>query len=405
LTLWALSWGGAWQGGCRPASAAAATAAAAAMLQPVFCEQQGPLAQRACPALHFPPPPAAAQASCRLAVALAEFAQAADSQAGVEQALQLLLLGSRRAAGCARSVADGDAAAPETPPAACLQGCAETGEGAHKAGAAEDGDGAAATAAASVEAVALDLGPAVSLLSAAILQAPRAATAGAAARGAWDTLFDALAPPGLRLACLGRLAEAQHPEVSALLLQRARRDAAAGDAGAGDVWVLCEPWLRLGGARGWRGGGGGGGSGGGGQDDRLVNNANVICAALNTLRLLLLRRQQEEGQGGPSSGSGGFGGSGEGPGPGLPSDSELLASVLEPLQQAVAAALARLRAEASGGGGVGSGGGAAGGGVLLGEGEGTGSLVDAWLALSRVDDVLARVVELCGGGGPSAGGV
>jgi hypothetical protein len=322
------------------------------------------------------------QAACRLARGLAEESQRRGSAPGLDQALKLLLLGAQRAA---------------TAPAA-----------------------APAPAADNAEAVTADVGPALSMLAAVMLQAPPASAPGRLSRQAWQALLEALQPPRLRLAALDCLLKSQHPEVCALLLARARQDAAGGSFGAGECWGLCAPWLRPDGPRGWRAAGVAGGG------DALETNANAICAALNAVRLLLLRRQQVEGPAVAGSSAGtqppptssaaaGVGSSSSSTvSAQLPSPAELRQAVLQPLQQAVRVALARLHAEAGGehGGGTGAKGAeaeavAAGGesarvlagapviGAVPGEGQGTGSAVDAWLALSRVDDVLARVAELC----------
>jgi hypothetical protein len=373
---------------------------------------------------HFPP---RAQASCRLALALAREAQERGSQGGVEQALHLLQLAARLAAdgeapGAAMRAGKTDAEQGERGAGASVPAgvAAACGEPARKAAAEAGVVSAAESEESHAETVASDLGPAVSLLAVTMLQAAPGMAAGRLSRQAWHALFDALRPARLRLGCLRALLGREHPEVCALLLQRARQDAAAGAISEGEAWSLCEPWLRPGGQRGWRAPdsaaeGQLGGSGGGSYDWELADRANALCAALNVLLLLRLRQQQRQRAAAASSDGGSCGDSGGGSdardvaGEGLPAPNHLRRFLLVPLSDAVKAELARLKEEAEREGergGPGAGAAAAGeaaagkgggdGAGALGEGQGTGSAVDAWLALSRVEDAAARLLELCG---------
>ena len=341
-----------------------------------------------CPCL--PQPLNSEQATCRFAAELAAAAQRANSQGAVLQATRLVLLGAQRASSAGDGGGDGDSG----------------GTSKEQQPKQEESEALAAAGTAAARNVA----PAASFLSALMLQAAPASAAGKSARAAWAALLDGLRPAPLRLAALRALLASAHPEICALLLARARQDAAAGAIGVDDCWQLCAPWLLPDGPRGWRGGGSGSGEGEEGvEEGALPANANAVCAALNLLRLVLLRRQSQQR---PEAGAAAAAGGAPAGDAGLPAAPGELAALLAPLAAAVQAGLARARAEAGGGGGDDGGGGdgkeddkksgatddataAAAVATVPGEARGSGSAVDAWLALSRVDEVLGRVLELC----------
>lgn len=130
------------------------------------------------------------------------------------------------------------------------------------------------------------------------------------------------------------------------------------------------PWLLQQGPIGWQ------------SADTLPDRANAVCAALAVVRLALL-------QGSNSS-------SGDRLAP--EEQQEALKPALTALSTAVADALKVLQAansvEQDAVNEGGSGRGADGRACVPGESHGAGLAVDAWLAVSRVQDVLDRVLEL-----------
>lgn len=126
---------------------------------------------------------------------------------------------------------------------------------------------------------------------------------------------------------------------------------------------LAMPWLLQQGPVGWQ------------SADALPDGANAVCAALAVTRLVLLRVK---------AGSIGV-------------DRQELKAALSSMAAAVRDALAVLQAanstEQEGQQSLGS---SAGDGRVCvpGEAQGAGQAVDAWLAVSRVQDVLDRVLEL-----------
>ena len=132
---------------------------------------------------------------------------------------------------------------------------------------------------------------------------------------------------------------------------------------------MAMPWLQQEGPRGWQ------------KSDNIAERANVLCSALAVVRFALLASSKLAGglasaeviAGGPLSGEG-------------------FKECMGPLAAAVHSALQQLQSERRQGG-------------LnddhpnawLGAACGSGQAVDAWLAVSRVDDVLQRVLDLLGG--------
>jgi hypothetical protein len=179
--------------------------------------------------------------------------------------------------------------------------------------------------------------------------------------------------------------DALHPEVAALLMQEVRLQLANGRAvQAGAHWFgpascidLVLPWLRQRGAVGWR------------DSDTLPDRANAVCAALAVVRLALLQAQHQPAGGGRAAAATAAAAT--------PPQQQQLASALVPLRAAVKAALQQLQAEGQAGEAAAPGGGSSGGDGrqrVPGQASGSGDAVDAWLAVSRVQDVLERVLEL-----------
>jgi hypothetical protein len=168
---------------------------------------------------------------------------------------------------------------------------------------------------------------------------------------------------------------------------------------------LVLPWLRQDSAVGWR------------DPDQLSENANAVCTALAVVRLALLKAQPAAGNaaaGGVASVSGAIyaaGGESDAPGALL---KERLQPPLQALSAGVAEALRRLQAAnrieqddvASTAASLAAAAAADEGGSSVlqqqqqqrvripGDAQGAGQAVDAWLAVSRVQDVLDRVLEL-----------
>jgi hypothetical protein len=132
---------------------------------------------------------------------------------------------------------------------------------------------------------------------------------------------------------------------------------------------LAMPWLLQEGPVGWQ------------AADVLPDRANAVCAALAVTRLVLLRNKAGTSKDAASD-----------------IDKEALKSALTGMTAAVREALQVLQAANSaeqGGAGGGTGSSVSDGRVCVpGEAQGAGQAVDAWLAVSRVQDVLDRVLEL-----------
>jgi hypothetical protein len=133
---------------------------------------------------------------------------------------------------------------------------------------------------------------------------------------------------------------------------------------------LVLPWLQQEGPVGWQAG------------DNLPDRANAVCAALAVIRLGLLRSRTASSRSSSCIGAG--------------AEHELKA-VLTVLSGAVATVLQSLQAANSTEHGVQAGGvvGRPDGRVCVpGKAQGAGQAVDAWLAVSRLQDVLDRALEL-----------
>lgn len=144
---------------------------------------------------------------------------------------------------------------------------------------------------------------------------------------------------------------------------------------------LVLPWLQQEGPVGWH------------DATTLPEKANAICAALAVLRLGLLRGAGTGSTGGTSTAESGR------------ASGQQLSELLHPLAGAVVDALKQLEVDYGAGGGMGqtvqqqtgfqgSSGHDDGRRCIPGEACGEGQAVDAWLAVSRMQDVLARVLEL-----------
>jgi hypothetical protein len=256
---------------------------------------------------------------------------------------------------------------------------------------------AAATAAASLLPV---LEPCIQELTAAL-----ACGAGAALQAQASLAMQSLLRvpgPHVAYACLRELLScehrATHPELAALLIQELRQQLAAtvecSNAALSDVdcMRLVLPWLRQSGAAGWH------------DQEQLALRSNALSAALAVVRLVLLRAARQ-----PVVGDGGDRMQHQRP-PAFDDDAagdrnvtELLREPLAALAAAAQAALAEFQQETRG---------TAVERVLpmaaitaargvpdarlrfSGDACGSGGAVDAWLAVSRLQDVLQRVLEL-----------
>lgn len=149
-------------------------------------------------------------------------------------------------------------------------------------------------------------------------------------------------------------------------------------AGWGSV-ELVIPWLQQNGASGWQ------------DTDQLADRANAICAALAVVRLSLLKSKVPEAHAAAEA---------EVQSEASPHIKAELEQVLAPLSAAVTQTLGSLQMlngleqglqQQSAGANSSTGQQQV---RIPGEAEGTGQAVDAWLAVSRVQDVLDRVLEL-----------
>lgn len=159
---------------------------------------------------------------------------------------------------------------------------------------------------------------------------------------------------------------------------------------ASSCMQLVMPWLLQSSPVGWE------------TPDALPGRANAVCAALAVVRLALLKSTpgQASGSGSaatPAAVQEDAGGSNSS----LTQEQQLLRPALQALASAVREALQLLQvanvveqganAEQQGGGGSRAGDARV---CVPGEARGAGQAVDAWLAVSRVQDVLDRVLEL-----------
>jgi hypothetical protein len=156
---------------------------------------------------------------------------------------------------------------------------------------------------------------------------------------------------------------------------------------------LVLPWLQQDSAVGWR------------DADQLSENANAVCTALAVVRLALLKASTAAGDTpAGSSATAAAGGSSNAPG-------ALLKEMLQPPLQALSATVAETLRGLQTANRIDQGGVASTttslaaadeGSVqqqqqrvrIPGDAQGAGHAVDAWLAVSRVQDVLDRVLEL-----------